>query len=106
VADAALLEGVIHLAQPVHEEDKIRAKRAVDDELAAPMAVRALLAQEILLGRSNRARDIGIVVAINRARVRRNARERDQVGNRWRHRLKKLEQRLPRASPSNGHCRN
>jgi hypothetical protein len=45
VAHATLLERVIHFAQPMHEENEIGAERAIDDELAAPMAVGSLLAE-------------------------------------------------------------
>jgi hypothetical protein len=45
-----LLKGVVDFAQPMHEEDVIRAERAIDDQLAAPVAVRVLLPQKILLG--------------------------------------------------------
>jgi hypothetical protein len=44
----------------MHEKDKVGAKRAVDDQFAAPMAVRPLLPQEIFLRATNRLRDLDI----------------------------------------------
>ena len=53
VAHTAPLQLRVHFAAPMHEKDIIRAERAIDDQLAAPMAIRLLLAQQVLL----RARD-------------------------------------------------
>ena len=49
VPDTALLQQVIHFARPMHEEHEIGAERAIHQQLAAPMAIRMLLAKQILL---------------------------------------------------------
>src|ERR1041384_2945423 len=100
---AALLKRIVDFAEPMHEEDVVGAKRAIDDELAAPVTVRVLLAQKIFLGPANRTGDLRIVVGIRVARVRRNAGQRDQVGNRRCHRdyeaLAATSARLPVKCP-------
>src|SRR5204863_1102694 len=79
VAHAALLQRVVHLSQPMHEENVIGAERAIDEQLAAPMAVRMLLSQQIFLRLRYRVGDLGVVVIVTRARFRRGAGQRDQV---------------------------
>ena len=49
VRHAFLLQDRIHLPSPVHVEHVVRAERAIDEELAAPMSVRVLEAEEIRL---------------------------------------------------------
>ena len=44
-----LLELVINFTQPMDEQDKIGAKGAIHEKLTTPMAIRMLLAEEILL---------------------------------------------------------
>ena len=44
----------------MHEEDVIGAERAIDHQLADPMAVRLLLAQEILLCERDRFRELSV----------------------------------------------
>src|SRR2546423_10872728 len=88
----------------MHEEHVIGAERAIDDQLTAPVTVPVLLPQKILLRARDRIRDLGIVVPISVVRVRGNARQRNEIGNRWRHRTKKLWPRLPRAFLSNARC--
>ena len=78
VANAALLDRVIHFAEPMHEEDEIGAERAIDDQLAAPVAIRALLPQQIFLGATNRVCDLGIVARIRR--MQRSRSERSAAG--------------------------
>src|SRR4029077_6214748 len=46
---ATLLKFAIDLAQPMHIQHVIRAKRAIDIQLAAPVAVWLLLIQQIFL---------------------------------------------------------
>jgi len=45
VTNAATLQLSIHFAAPVHENDVVRAEGAIDNQLAAPMAIGFLLAQ-------------------------------------------------------------
>ena len=74
VARAALLKPIIHLPQPMHEEDEIGAERAVDDELAAPMTIRMLLPEQIFLRSRDRVRDPRIVGRVPRGGIGKNAR--------------------------------
>jgi hypothetical protein len=57
LTNAAPLQLSVHFAAPVHENDVVRAERAIDHQLAAPMSVWLLLAQQILLRARNRPRD-------------------------------------------------
>ena len=57
---ATFLERNVDLAQPVHEQDEVGAKRAIDQQFAAPMAVRALLPQKILLRPRDRVRNFRV----------------------------------------------
>jgi len=57
VAHAAPLQLRVHLAAPMHEKDIIRAEGAIEDQLAAPMAIWLLLAQQVLLRARDRTRD-------------------------------------------------
>src|SRR5262245_7763625 len=61
VLHAAPLQLGVHFAAPMHEEDIIRAKCAIDDELPAPMAIWLLLAQQVLLRPPDRACDFFVV---------------------------------------------
>ena len=47
----------VDFAEPVHEEDEVGAKRAIDQQFATPMAIRSLLSQQILLGARDRLRN-------------------------------------------------
>ena len=68
VTHAAPLQLRVHFAAPMHEKDVIRAKSAIDDQLAAPMAIWLLLAQQVLL----RARDgLRNLFVVRRIRLRR-----------------------------------
>src|SRR6184192_1773893 len=58
VANAATLQLSIHFSAPVHEKDVIRAEGAIDNQIAAPMAVGFLLAQQVLLCARDRPRDL------------------------------------------------
>ena len=59
MTSAPLLKRIIHFPKPVHEEDKIGAEGAVDEEFAAPMTIRVLLPEQIFLRPGNRLREIG-----------------------------------------------
>jgi hypothetical protein len=61
VAHAAPLQLRVHLAAPMHEKDIIRAQGAIDDQLAAPMAIWLLLAQQVLLRECDRTSDFFVV---------------------------------------------
>src|SRR5262245_11626516 len=61
VTNAALLEFVVNLSQPMHEEDEIGAQSAIDQELSAPMAVGLLLSEQILLGTRDGTRNFFIL---------------------------------------------
>ena len=58
VANAAPLQLRVHFAAPMHEKDVIRAEGAIDNQLAAPMAIWLLLAQQVLLRARDRTRDL------------------------------------------------
>src|SRR6266446_2396204 len=60
VTGTAFLKRNVDLAQPVHEEHEVRAKGAIDQQFTAPMAVRTLLPQQILLRPPNCIGDLGI----------------------------------------------
>ena len=57
VRDAFLLEHGIDLVRPVHEEDVVRAERAIDEKLADPVAVGVLEAEEVFLRLGNGLRE-------------------------------------------------
>ena len=44
MADAALLDCLVHVTLPVHEQDVVGAQGAIDEQLAAPMTIGMLLA--------------------------------------------------------------
>ena len=56
VADAALLERLIHFAQPMHERT-YRSRASIDQQLATPVAVGVLRRKRFSLGGRDRARD-------------------------------------------------
>src|SRR6266513_6167907 len=58
VANAAPLQLSVHLAAPVHENDVVRTKGAIDNQFTTPMAIGFLLAQQVLLCTRNRSRDL------------------------------------------------
>ena len=66
VLRATLLQLGIDLAEPMHVEHVIRAKGAIDKQLATPMPIRLLLPQQVLLRTRNGRVDIGIGRLINR----------------------------------------
>ena len=61
MTNASLLPPIVHLSEPMHEQDEIGAERAVDEEFAAPMTIRVLLPEQILLRTRDRARDHGFI---------------------------------------------
>ena len=79
VANATLLNRIIHFTEPMHEEDVIGAESAIDEQLAAPMPIGPLLPEEVLLRARDCARDLGVLRAVGCARIRRRARQRDEV---------------------------
>ena len=79
VAHAAPLQLRVHFAAPMHEKDIIRAEGAIDDQLAAPMAIGLLLAQQILLRARDRLRDLFVVRRIRFRYVWSRARQRNEV---------------------------
>ena len=85
VANAALLQPIVHLPQPMHEEDEIGAERAIDEQFAAPMAIRMLLPQQIFLAARHGARNLGVTREIGRGGIGNGARQRDEVRGRRRH---------------------
>ena len=58
----------------MHEEDKIGAKRAVDEEFPAPMTIRVLLPEQIFLRARDRVRDLRIVRRISGCGIGKSAR--------------------------------
>jgi len=64
VSDATLLQLSIDFTAPMHEQHIIGAEGAIDDQLAAPMAIRLLLPQKIFLRAADGLRDAGVVCGI------------------------------------------
>jgi hypothetical protein len=58
--NATLLQMSIDFAAPMHEQHVIGAKRAIHQQLAAPMTVRLLLAQKIFLRTADCLRNPGV----------------------------------------------
>jgi hypothetical protein len=58
VADTAALKRFVHFAEPVHEENEIGAERAIDHQLANPMAIGLLLAKQVFLRERHRFRQL------------------------------------------------
>ena len=56
--DATALERLVHLSDPMHEEHVIGAKRAIDHQLADPMAIGLLLPEEVALRARDRLRQL------------------------------------------------
>ena len=79
VAHTAPLQLRVHVAAPMHEKDIIRAEGAIDDQLAAPMAIRLLLAQQVLLRARDRSRDFFVVRRIKFRYFWSRARQRNEV---------------------------
>ncbi len=73
VTGAAFLKRNVDLTEPVHEKDEVGAKCAVDQQLAAPMPVRTLLSQQVLLRTRNRVGNFGISRQIRLGPLRRRA---------------------------------
>src|SRR4051812_25011250 len=98
--DAALLEGIIDLPQPMHEEDVIGAECAIDEQLATPMTVRMLLSEKIFLGAADCRSQLRIIRREGGLRLRARCRQRNEIRGRRRHgRLKRPALPLPRACP-------
>jgi len=51
----------IDVAAPMHEQHEIGTKRAINDQLPAPMPVRLLLAEKIFLRPVDGLRDLDVV---------------------------------------------
>ena len=58
VTNASSLQLHTDFAAPVHEEDVIGAQRAIDDQLAAPVAVGFLLPQKVFLRTLDRPQNL------------------------------------------------
>jgi hypothetical protein len=58
--NATPLELSIDFAAPMHEQHVVGANRAINQQLAAPMTVRPLLAQKIFLRTTDRLRNLGV----------------------------------------------
>jgi len=56
--DATALERLVHLSDPMHEEHVIGAKRAIDHQLADPMAIGLLLPEQVALRARDRLRQL------------------------------------------------
>ena len=69
----------VHFAAPMHEKDVIGAEGAIDDQLAAPMAIWLLLAQQVLLRALDRTRDFFVVRRIRFRYLWSRARQRNEV---------------------------
>ena len=84
VLRATALQRLVHFPQPVHEKHVIGAKGAIDHQLADPVAVGLLLAEEVALGEAD-----GLVhLLVSREpgrRFLRDPRQRDDVGGRVTH---------------------
>src|SRR6266700_4045532 len=85
VAHATPLQLAVHLAAPMHEKDIIRAEGAIDDQLAAPMTIWLLLAQQVLLRERDRTRDFFVVRRIRFRYFWSRARQRNEVLRQFRH---------------------
>ena len=64
MTDATLLQLSIGIAAPMHEQHVIGAERAIDDQLAAPVAIRLLLAQKIFLRAIDGLCNVGVACGI------------------------------------------
>ena len=78
VLDTTALQRLIHLAEPVHEEHVVGAERAIDHELADPMAVGFLLSEEIPLRERDRFRQF-LVRGLTRYAVFRDPGQSDDI---------------------------
>ncbi len=79
MTNTALLQPIVDLTQPMHEEHEIGAESAVDEKFAAPMAIRMLLPEQILLRPRDRTRDLLIAGQISSRRTGRNSWQRNYV---------------------------
>jgi hypothetical protein len=79
--DATTLDHLVHLSDPMHEEDVIGAKRAIDHQLADPMAIGLLLPEEVILRAGDR---LGQLLVRRQARLigLRYPRQRNDFGGR------------------------
>jgi hypothetical protein len=73
VAETTLLHLNINFPAPVHEQNEVRAKRAIDQKLAAPMTVRLLLPQQIFLGAFDRVENLRIAPRVGIGQIRSRA---------------------------------
>src|SRR5205814_4996612 len=85
VTHATPLQLPVHLTAPMHEKDVVRAEGAIDDQLAAPMAIWLLLAQQVLLRTRDRARNFFVVRRIRFRYVWSRARQRNELLRKFRH---------------------
>ena len=85
VANATLLNRIIHFTEPMHEEDVIGTESAIDEQLAAPMPIGPLLPEQVFLRARDCVRDLGVLRAVGCARIRRRARQRDKIRGWQRH---------------------
>jgi hypothetical protein len=53
VGDALFLQHRVEFPGPMHEENKIRAERRIDEQLAAPVSLGVLQTKQILLSTLN-----------------------------------------------------
>jgi len=60
MSDATFLQVVVHFARPVHEENKVGAKRAIDQKFATPVSVRTLLLKKISLRLLHRRANLSV----------------------------------------------
>src|SRR5437667_5168900 len=109
VSHAAPLQLRVHFAAPMHEKDVIRAEGAIDDQLAAPMAIWLLLAQQVLLRTRDSAHNFFVVRRIRFRYVWSRARQRNELLRKFRHAdpiFTRLALQLLRVSPSGARYRS
>jgi hypothetical protein len=80
VANASALHLIVHLAEPMHEQDKVRTQRTVDEQLTAPVTVGTLLSQQIFLRAVDRFRNPYVCCGIHLTNLRSSARQGYYVG--------------------------
>ena len=82
---AAPLQLRVRLAAPMHEKDVVRAEGAIDDQLPAPMAIRLLLPQQVLLRARDGVRNLFVVRRIRLRYLWSRTRQRNEVPREFRH---------------------
>src|SRR5207244_6459441 len=85
VTHAPTLQLRIYFAAPVHEEHIIRAESSIDNQYAAPMAIRYLLAQQIVLCPRDYLRNLAVFGQVVLGYFRSRAWQDYELSGRFRH---------------------